>query len=149
MTTSFAIQEEEESQAEAGTMKKSAGALSVDDISSDVIIQQEVQWNRISREIQPAVDIWSWRLQNDVARRPRNQLEHDEPAETMTTSFAIQEEEESQAEAGTMKKSAGALSVDDISSDVIIQQEVQWNRISREIQPAVDIWSWRLQNDVA
>ncbi|KZT75646.1 hypothetical protein F511_47330 [Dorcoceras hygrometricum] len=30
----------EESQAGAGTMKKSAGALSVDDISSDVIIQQ-------------------------------------------------------------------------------------------------------------
>ncbi|KZV31851.1 hypothetical protein F511_44325 [Dorcoceras hygrometricum] len=36
---------------------------------------------------------------------------------------AIQEEEESQAGAGAMKKSAGALSVDDISSDVIIQQE--------------------------
>ncbi|KZV48833.1 hypothetical protein F511_15482 [Dorcoceras hygrometricum] len=58
-----------------------------------------------------------------------NQLEHDEPAETMTTSckrlkrkvepaVAIQEEEESQAGAGAMKKSAGALSVDDISSDV-------------------------------
>ncbi|KZT76853.1 hypothetical protein F511_46123 [Dorcoceras hygrometricum] len=31
----------EEWQAGAGTMKKSAGALSVDDISSDVIIQQE------------------------------------------------------------------------------------------------------------
>ncbi|KZV50961.1 MAP kinase phosphatase 2 [Dorcoceras hygrometricum] len=45
-----------------------------------------------------------------------NQLEH---------SLAIQEarsKEESQAGAGTMKKSAGALSVDDISSDVIIQQ---------------------------
>ncbi|KZV54787.1 polyneuridine-aldehyde esterase-like [Dorcoceras hygrometricum] len=37
--------------------------------------------------------------------------------------LAIQEEEESQAGAGAMKKSAGALSVDDISSDVIIQQE--------------------------
>ncbi|KZV23252.1 hypothetical protein F511_24616 [Dorcoceras hygrometricum] len=43
---------------------------------------------------------------------------------------AIQEEEESQAGAGAMKKSAGALSVDDISSDVIIQQEdtVKYNQ---------------------
>ncbi|KZV24485.1 F-box/FBD/LRR-repeat protein [Dorcoceras hygrometricum] len=73
-----------------------------------------------------------------------NQLEHDEPAETMTTSckakersepdVAIQKEEESQAGAGagTMKKSAGALSIDDISSDVIIQQEA--TVISRKIQ---------------
>ncbi|KZV28999.1 hypothetical protein F511_44212 [Dorcoceras hygrometricum] len=36
--------------------------------------------------------------------------------------LAIQEEEESQAGAGAMKKSDGVLSVDDISSDVIIQQ---------------------------
>ncbi|KZV34584.1 Dual specificity phosphatase Cdc25 [Dorcoceras hygrometricum] len=65
-----------------------------------------------------------------------NQLEHDEPAETMNQlqalkrkdepTVAIQEarsKEESQDGAGTMKKSAEALSVDDISSDVIIQQE--------------------------
>ncbi|KZV18482.1 hypothetical protein F511_20124 [Dorcoceras hygrometricum] len=42
------------------------------------------------------------------------------------STFAIQEEEELQAGAGDgaglMKKSAGALSVDDISNDVIIQQ---------------------------
>ncbi|KZV30499.1 hypothetical protein F511_28122 [Dorcoceras hygrometricum] len=43
---------------------------------------------------------------------------------------AIQEEEESQAGAGAMKKSAG--SVDDISSDIIIQQEA--TLISRKIQ---------------
>ncbi|KZV23495.1 hypothetical protein F511_41356 [Dorcoceras hygrometricum] len=47
------------------------------------------------------------------AKAKLNQLEY----------IAIQEEEESQAGAGAMKKSAGALSVDDISSDVIIQQE--------------------------
>ncbi|KZV40731.1 hypothetical protein F511_22932 [Dorcoceras hygrometricum] len=92
-----------------------------------------------------------------------NQLEHDEPAETMTTScrakersepastgidklagvldrtrrcaIAFQEArsyEESQAGAEAMKKSAGALSVDDINSDVIIQQEA--TVISRKIQ---------------
>ncbi|KZV28220.1 hypothetical protein F511_02090 [Dorcoceras hygrometricum] len=44
--------------------------------------------------------------------------------------IAIQEEEESQAGAGAMKKSAG--SIDDISSDVIIQQEA--TVISRKIQ---------------
>ncbi|KZV48137.1 hypothetical protein F511_20776 [Dorcoceras hygrometricum] len=44
------------------------------------------------------------------------------------------------------RRSAGALSVDDISSDVIIQQEA--TVISRKLS-AVDIWSWRLQNDVA
>ncbi|KZV27718.1 hypothetical protein F511_40860 [Dorcoceras hygrometricum] len=40
--------------------------------------------------------------------------------------------EEAQAGAGAMKRSAGALSVDDISSDVIIQQEA--TVISRKIQ---------------
>ncbi|KZV35747.1 ABC transporter A family member 2 [Dorcoceras hygrometricum] len=45
--------------------RRSAGALSVDDISSDVIIHQEA--TLISRKLS-AVDIWSWRLQNDVAR---------------------------------------------------------------------------------
>ncbi|KZV40760.1 hypothetical protein F511_30323 [Dorcoceras hygrometricum] len=55
--------------------------------------------------------------------------------------------EESQAGAGTMKKSAGALSVDDISSDVI--RELQWNRISRELQPAVEAISrWISVDDV-
>ncbi|KZV25616.1 disease resistance protein [Dorcoceras hygrometricum] len=66
---------------------------------------------------------------------------------------AIQEEEELQAgagaRAGLMKKSAGALSVDDISSDVIIQQEATDEVISRELQLAVGILSWRLQKDVA
>ncbi|KZV24340.1 pentatricopeptide repeat-containing protein chloroplastic-like [Dorcoceras hygrometricum] len=52
--------------------------------------------------------------------------------------------EKAQAGAGAMKKSAGELSVDDISSDVIIQQKLQWNRISRELLPAVGIWSYGL-----
>ncbi|KZV47689.1 hypothetical protein F511_44027 [Dorcoceras hygrometricum] len=56
-----------------------------------------------------------------------NQLERRQPAasakEQSEPAVAIQEEEESQARAGAMKKSAGMLSVDDISSDVIIQQE--------------------------
>ncbi|KZV30693.1 hypothetical protein F511_19486 [Dorcoceras hygrometricum] len=66
------------------------------------------------------------------------QLEHNEPAasakERSEPAVAIQEEEELRAgaRAGLMKKSAGALRVDDISSDVIIQQEA--TVISRKIQ---------------
>ncbi|KZV58583.1 hypothetical protein F511_11875 [Dorcoceras hygrometricum] len=73
-----------------------------------------------------------------------NQLEHDEPAVAIQEARSLEE-----ARAGTMEKLAGALSIDDISSDVIIQQEARVEWISRELQPAVDIWSWRLQNDVA
>ncbi|KZV37230.1 hypothetical protein F511_25028 [Dorcoceras hygrometricum] len=68
-----------------------------------------------------------------------NQLERRQPAasakERSEPAVAIQEArsyKESQAGAEAMKKSAGALSIDDISSDVIIQQEA--TVISRKIQ---------------
>ncbi|KZV42873.1 hypothetical protein F511_17477 [Dorcoceras hygrometricum] len=68
-----------------------------------------------------------------------NQLERRQPAssakERSEPAVAIEEEEESQAGAEAMKKSAGALSVDDISSDVIIQQEAivyqQWSEANK------------------
>ncbi|KZV36097.1 hypothetical protein F511_31413, partial [Dorcoceras hygrometricum] len=84
------------------------------------------------------------------ARAKLNQLEHDEPAETMTTSCSAKERSEPavaiqeaknklELDLDQRRKSAGVLSVDDISSDVIIQQKLQWNRISRELLPAVEL----------
>ncbi|KZV18030.1 hypothetical protein F511_39431 [Dorcoceras hygrometricum] len=102
-------------------------------ISSSYIYQQLVQYKDSAVGlvfIESAVDLAmeTSRVESVVrnqARAKLNQLEHDEPAETMTTSCNrySRSKEESQAGAGTMKKSAGALSKDDFSSDVIIQQE--------------------------
>ncbi|KZV23108.1 hypothetical protein F511_09146 [Dorcoceras hygrometricum] len=243
--STVAIQEArsyEESQAGDETMKKSAGALSVDDISSDVIIQQKLQWNEsvesfyqqlIQQEdfaliFQQSQLQWiqsqrkdfqtqclSIQMQEDksivveedsgeaivkpdasnssiqskslyesaVANQPvasfassrhgfpdarieevakrssrsdgsaavdnlrriikagcqllsliqmakTTRKEAKKRTQVLFPVVAIQEArsyKESQAGAGTMKKSAGALSVDDISSDVIIQQKLQWN----------------------
>ncbi|KZV58055.1 hypothetical protein F511_37474 [Dorcoceras hygrometricum] len=57
------------------------------------------------------------------AQEPAQQLPTDRTMGSGHDALAIQEEEESQAGAGAMKKSAGALRVDDFSSDVIFQQE--------------------------